>query len=304
MRKFLRKLYYTLAGSFLSHVLAPIVQGVSFLHYHLLHISLKLSGAKMPSKEDILLMQKNVTFIYKSFERQKMAVELYHNIQRFYPGVKVIIADDSKMPLDLQDDHVSVIQLPFNSGLSRGLNCALAEVTTPFVIRMDDDELLTLRTNFHRQLRFLLSHPEADLAAVSCYSALHLRSHQRCVNGFYKYSMADAPKSLKIPHMTFLDDTHVVCGIVPQVFIARTKSLQSIGYDDNIRMADHHEFFFRAAGNIVSTLANDSYVFHRHNQFDKKYAKYRSDISADNQYIRQKIALLKKSAHIQSTDMD
>ncbi len=33
-----------------------------------------------------------------------------------------------------------------NSGLSYGLNRALEKVKTPYVMRMDDDELLTLKT--------------------------------------------------------------------------------------------------------------------------------------------------------------
>ena len=57
-----------------------------------------------------------------------------------------MIADDSRKPLDLQGDSLTIIQLPFNSGLSYGLNQALERVDTPYVMRMDDDELLTVRT--------------------------------------------------------------------------------------------------------------------------------------------------------------
>lgn len=40
-------------------------------------------------------MRENVTVIFKSFERQKMAKRLYENLQKYYPGVRVVIADDS-----------------------------------------------------------------------------------------------------------------------------------------------------------------------------------------------------------------
>lgn len=63
-------------------------------------------------------MRENVTVIFKSFERQKMAKRLYENLQKYYPGVRVVIADDSRKPLDLQGDSLTIIQLPFNSGLS------------------------------------------------------------------------------------------------------------------------------------------------------------------------------------------
>lgn len=99
-------------------------------------------------------MRENVTVIFKSFERQKMAKRLYENLQKYYPGVRVVIADDSRKPLDLQGDSLTIIQLPFNSGLSYGLNQALERVDTPYVMRMDDDELLTVRTRLGKQVEF------------------------------------------------------------------------------------------------------------------------------------------------------
>ena len=99
-------------------------------------------------------MRENVTVIFKSFERQKMAKRLYENLQKYYPGVRVVIADDSRKPLDLQGDSLTIIQLPFNSGLSYGLNQALERVDTPYVMRMDDDELLTVRTRLGKNRIF------------------------------------------------------------------------------------------------------------------------------------------------------
>ena len=66
-------------------------------------------------------------------------------------------------PLDLQGESLQVLQLPFNSGLSVGLNKALAQVKTPYVMRMDDDELLTVKTCLGMQVQFLKKHPEIDL---------------------------------------------------------------------------------------------------------------------------------------------
>lgn len=75
----------------------------------------------MPDQEEVEFVRENVTVIFKSFERQKMAKRLYENLQKYYPGVRVVIADDSRKPLDLQGDSLTIIQLPFNSGLSYGM---------------------------------------------------------------------------------------------------------------------------------------------------------------------------------------
>ena len=101
-----------------------------------------------------------------------------------------------------------------------------------------------------------------------------------------------APKPLKIPHMTKIDDAHCVLGKVPNIFVARTDRLKEIGYDENIRMIDHNEFFFRAAGNLVAALDITSYVVHYHNRYDMHYERYRGDILGDKLHIREKMKRL------------
>lgn len=258
--------------------------------YRFLQIKWKVTGAKMPSAEEIDAMRKNVTFIYKSFERKKYARQLYHNIQKYYPGVRVIIADDSAIPLELDEEYAEVLHLPFNSGLSYGLNRALSRVETPYVIRMDDDELLTPFTRFEEHYQFLQEHPEVDLVGVFPYTAPLFRSIDVVEEEYYRHPMSHAEKELRIPHMTRIDEEHVVVGKSPNIFLVSTEKLRSVGYDDNIRMIDHQEFFYRAAGNLVSVIATSSYVFHRHNIFDRNYHQYRCDVENDRIYIALKMS--------------
>lgn len=250
-----------------------------------------LNGASGPTEAQQALMRENVTFVYKSFERQHLAKRLYRNIQKYYPGVRVIIADDSRKPLQLTGPGLQIVQLPFNVGLSAGLNRALSLVETPFVIRMDDDELLSPCSNFHLQLEFLLAHPEADLVGVLPLTFPYRRGWQKEeIARYQRFHMADAEKPLKIPHRTWLDEKHIVLGKTPNVFIARTDAYRTLGYDDRIRMIDHQEFFFRAAGNLVSVLACDSFIFHNHCPFNYAYQVYRADCEGDRRYIAMKYA--------------
>lgn len=269
-------------------ILSVVYQIVVFFQIHFFKLKWNLTKKQKPNKEEIQEVCKNVTFIYKSFERQKMAKRLYKNIQSYYPGVKVVIADDSSKPLKLKGDNLEVIQLPFNSGLSVGLNRALEKVTTPFVVRMDDDELLTPFTGIGKHVAFLREHSEVDLVGILPYNLPLCHSLQKAAEEYYKQPMHYAPKRLLIPHLTKIDETHVVLGKCSNIFVARTDKVKEIGYDDNIRMIDHNEFFYRAAGNIVSVLDIGAFVLHYHNQFDRHYKKYRSDIEKDVRYIRSK----------------
>lgn len=261
---------------------------IAWVEYHVLLLKWRIEDVKKPDQAAIELMKQNVTFIYKSFERQKQAIKLYWSIQSYYPGVKVIIADDSRKPLELRDRYAEVIQLPFNSGLSYGLNRALERVTTPYVIRLDDDQLLTPYSRFDVHLRFLMTGQQVDLISVLQLSTTSHRSIERAAQEYYGQPMQIPHRKLKIPHMTRIGE-YIVVGKAPNVFIARTDKIKEIGYDDHIRMIDHNEFFYRAAGRLVSALSPVSYVFHDHNRFDEAYQKYRADVDGDRRYIARKM---------------
>ena len=261
---------------------------VALYEYKHFNTKWERQGWKKPEQAEINFVNENVTVIYKSFERQKMAKRLYKNLISYYPGIRVIIADDSSEPLDLQGDSLKILQLPFNSGLSYGLNRALEQVETPYVMRMDDDELLTFSTNLGRQVQFLNAHPETDLVAFCTLTAVRCADPDKEVSKFTSFNMKGAPKSLRIPHMTQIDGNHFVMGKVPNLYVARTEKVREVGWDENIRMMDHQDFFWRAAGNLVSVIALGTAVFHYHNPFQRNYQKYRQDVQQDKEYILQK----------------
>lgn len=270
----------------LAPVLSPLFMLICDLEYNAFQVKWFLQGERQPNVKEVKLVRKNVTFLFKSFERQKMAQGLCRNISRMYPGVRIVVADDSKEPLHVELDNVTVVHLPFNSGLGAGLEAALEQVRTPYVVRLDDDELLTLRTKVHRELRYLHKHPELDIIGFGHTTAIRCRSPLINFREYYEQPMNHAPRPLKIPHMTEVDRNHIVLGKVANIYLARTEKIREIGYDPNIRIIDHDDFFRRAAGIAVSAVALDTVVFHRHNPYDRTYRRYRSDYSKDMMYIR------------------
>ena len=242
-----------------------------------------LYGPIRISEKDIENVERNVTFLYKSFERQKQAKRLYKCLRRYYPKAKIIIADDSKVPLVIKskDPNLIILHLPFNSGLSKGLAEGLKSVATEYVIRMDDDELLTPNTKVHEQLKYLQQNKEVDLVGLQL-------THMDIKRVIERYRHIRMNKKLKIPAGTVIEGKEVIYK-PSNVYLARTESLQRIGYDPNIRMLDHHEFFYRAAGELVSVMDPTAHVMHCHNWFESgAYEGYRGDYRKDAQYIAKK----------------
>lgn len=287
MKQRIRTLIAKITASPVGRVFKWLFDLFLILEYKVLCLYWYLIGKRLPSEEERKLVRENVTFIYKSFERQYMAKKLFHSIQQYYPGAKVVIADDSKIPLTIDDPHVEIIHLPFNSGLSYGISCALDRVQTPFVVRLDDDELFTPYSQFGRHLEFLLQHEEVDLASILYFRAPIWAGCKSEAKKYYRQTFGKS-RPLKIPHMTRIDDRHVVVAKPPNCFIARTSKMREVGYDNNIRMIDHNEFFYRAAGVMVSVVDESSFIFHYHNPFDAHYKQFRSDTRGDAIYIRKK----------------
>lgn len=290
-----KSLYEWTQKSALAPALSPLFMGICSLEYLFLNARWRLEGNRWPSKEDRRLVRKNVTFIVKSFERQEMARGFCRNISRIYPGVRIIVADDSRKPLQVPMKNVRVVHLPFNSGLGAGLAAALDLVETPYTVRLDDDDLLTVRSCVHRELRYLMAQekkggegPQIDLISFGYMTAPRLHSPEFNMRQFLDQPMKDAPRKLLVPHGTRVDENHLVLGKVANYYICRTDKLRQVGFDPKIRVIDHHEFFWRAAGVLTSAAALDTVIFHRHNPYDRKYVRYRDDYQGDLDYIREK----------------
>ena len=242
-----------------------------------------LYGPSRVSEKDAEIVEHNVTFLYKSFERQKQAKRLYKCLRRYYPKAKIVIVDDSRVPLVIEskDRNLMILHLPFNSGLSKGLAAGLENVVTDFVMRMDDDELLTPESRIHEQVKYLQNNKEVDLVGFQVTRLNRKRLTER-------YRRIRMNKQLKIPAGTIIDGKEVIYKPA-NVYLVRTESLRRIGYDPNIRMLDHHEFFYRAAGDLVSVMDLKAHVMHCHNWFESSdYDRYRCDYQRDAQYIAMK----------------
>ena len=237
----------------------------------------KTLGQPHISPDDQRNVEQNITFIYKSFNRQKSATRLYRSIRSYYPDVKIIIADDSEVPLQIEG--AEIVHLPFNSGLSKGLIAALERVETPYVVRLDDDMLLTPRSHIHDELVYLQRHPEIDLCGMQVNLVMERNAKV--------YASIRMGVPLKIPAGTLIEGREVVYKSA-NCFVARTEAVRKVGWDPNIRMIDHHEFFSRAAGQIVCVQDAGAFVYHCHNWFDWRYRPYRGDIAGDLAYIRTK----------------
>lgn len=238
-------------------------------------------GRRRPDRLERADTAHRVTMCVKTFERPAVARRFVRGARQVFDG-RIVIADDSHEPMSHPDPRVEVIALPFNSGVPTGRNTALAAVTTEYVLVTDDDIVFTAASDVDRARRTLDEHPEIDVVGFLLVE----------LPGWYAND--HGPDALFAARDEPLREWGTLVGglpvryKIPQVYLARTASVQKVRWDEHIRMVDHKDFFSRASGRLVVVLDTGNHVYHARTPFDAEYIRYREDTQADLVYLADK----------------
>jgi len=87
----------------------------------------------------------DVTVVIKTFEREDSLRAMLQSMRLFYPTIRAIIIDDSKIQLDRDsfDEYTTYIHTEYDIGLSDGRNRGVELAQTEFVFIIDDDFIFT-----------------------------------------------------------------------------------------------------------------------------------------------------------------
>ncbi|KAM5332687.1 beta-1,4 N-acetylgalactosaminyltransferase 1 isoform 3-T5 [Glossophaga mutica] len=182
-----------------------------------------------------------VTIATKTFLRYNRLRALIASIRRFYPTVTVVIADDSDKPEIIDGPHVEHYLMPFGKGWFAGRNLAVSQVTTKYVLWVDDDFIFTARTRLERLVDVLERTP-LDLVGgavreISGFATTYRQlltvepgapGHGNCLRqrrGFHH-------KLLGFPGCVVTD------GVV-NFFLARTDKVREVGFDPRLSRVAH-----------------------------------------------------------------
>ncbi|XP_078192349.1 beta-1,4 N-acetylgalactosaminyltransferase 1 isoform X5 [Callithrix jacchus] len=200
-----------------------------------------------------------VTIATKTFLRYDRLRALLTSIRRFYPTVTVVIADDSDKPERVSGPYVEHYLMPFGKGWFAGRNLAVSQVTTKYVLWVDDDFIFTARTRLERLVDVLERTP-LDLVGGAV----------REISGFattYRQLLSVDPGAPGLGNclrqrrgfhheLVGFPGCVVTDGVV-NFFLARTDKVREVGFDprlsrvahlgslDESQMAKHRLLFFK-----------------------------------------------------------
>ncbi|KAM6188896.1 beta-1,4 N-acetylgalactosaminyltransferase 1 [Sarcoramphus papa] len=232
-----------------------------------------------------------VTIATKTFLRYDKLRGLIASIRRFYPSVTIVVADDSQRPEPLQGPHLEHYLMPFGKGWFAGRNLAVSQVTTKYVLWVDDDFIFTPRTRLEK-LVDVLERTSLDLVGgavreITGYTTTYRQRLSVLGGGAGGDCLRTRPG---FHHRLAGFPSCVVTDGVVNFFLARTDKVRQVGFDPRLRRVAHLEFFIDGLGVLHVGSCEDVVVDHasklalpwRRTEGERQYARYRYPPARDD----------------------
>ena len=252
-----------------------------------LTIELKSDTETVRDSVTILIFSRWVSVLTKTMgtpDRWPVLQRLTASVEKFFPGTKVHIASDSGHEIDKSlllnftlfdssNGHrlmrsVLIYNMPEDSGLSACRNYLVNHISTPFFFLLDDDFAIEDDSHLDHLLELIYTHDQIDIIAGKIpedvrtfhdYSGFFLLYNETLE---LVHEVPDDTKDEAVFRPSTDEDENLdtinVCrrvDFVPNAFMGRTTTIRSVGWDEQLKLGEHEDFFLRLgrANRIVFT---------------------------------------------------
>nr|XP_040047846.1 beta-1,4 N-acetylgalactosaminyltransferase 2-like isoform X1 [Gasterosteus aculeatus aculeatus]XP_040047847.1 beta-1,4 N-acetylgalactosaminyltransferase 2-like isoform X1 [Gasterosteus aculeatus aculeatus] len=203
-----------------------------------------------------------VTITTKTFLRYAQLKILLSSIRHFYSNIKVIIADDSFEPEHITGENTEQYIMPPAQGWFAGRNLAVSQVTTKYLLWVDDDFVFTEETKIEKLVEVMEALPELDVLGGTVqrnqfyFSLIYEEGDEMEGGCLHRKSQG------KFNPLPGYPGCFMASGVV-NFFLARTHSIQSVGFDPKLKRVAHSEFFMDGLGSLLVATCNHVSVGHQ-----------------------------------------
>jgi len=206
-----------------------------------------------------------LTAVVRNFERPKSLRRLVRSVRRFYPQLRLLVADDSTEPRPVKG--VDFLQLPSDSGRAACQNALLARVRTPYFLLLDITAELHRGTRVDQLLQLVVD-DKLDIAAgelIACQRRLLVftRRQPRPEHGLCELARDQLTLTRGVRSR---GDGFSWCDLVGNFYVARTNKVRTLGgWDPELRDDEREEFFVRAQRHGLRVgIAPEATIWHWH----------------------------------------
>ena len=215
-----------------------------------------------PSRDCVLkAAMLDTTIVVSTFDRPRCLDRLIRSILKYYPNIPIIVVDNGIVeynPPKLFNSHVKVLRIKKDAGLSACRNMAVEHVKTEYLFIIDDDVIFTDTTKIENFLSVLYEDRHIDIVGgllwdednVELPATHKIPGRENLIaqcdidleivgDTLFKYpSPASRKKTKHRLNYKYVD-------YVINFFLARTKLFKDIRWDNDLKLAEHFDFFLR-----------------------------------------------------------
>ncbi|XP_078449399.1 beta-1,4 N-acetylgalactosaminyltransferase 1-like isoform X1 [Lampetra fluviatilis] len=231
-----------------------------------------------------------VTVVTKTFLRYDKLKGLIASIRRFYPDITIIVADDSEHVEMLREPGVEQYIMPYGKGWFAGRNLAISQVSTKYLLWVDDDFLFSENTKLERMVEVL----EKTSLDVVGGAVREVTGFQTTFQHKLEVQAGEPDGYCLHQHRGYY---HPLAGLpncvltdgVVNFFMAHTRNVRRVGFDPQLNRVAHTEFFIDGLGELRVGSCSDISVNHAskiklpwtQGDSDRKYNEFRYASGAD-----------------------
>ncbi|XP_078280585.1 beta-1,4 N-acetylgalactosaminyltransferase 2-like [Rhinoraja longicauda] len=221
-----------------------------------------------------------VTIVTKTFLRYHKLRKLISSIRTFYPNITIIIADDSETPEKIEGPHIQQYIMPFAKGWFAGRNLAVSQVTTKYLLWVDDDFEFTKETKLEKLVE-VLEKTNLDLVGAPVQGN-HFTFKLWYEEGDDEGDCMITQRGGFHPLDGF--PSCEVTSVVVNFFLAKTEKVWGVGFDPRMARVAHTEFFIDGIGSLLVGFCKNVNINHQVRgvkekslqEVEKKYATFRT----------------------------
>lgn len=221
--------------------------------------------------------------IVKSFNRPDKLITLVNAWNLLYPDISLTICDDSTIDMPFSDSifskhHIVIIPEKYK-GVSYGRNYGIDNTNKEYILFLDDDFVPQKRTDLNKFMTLFEIDRHIGLVGGVCgkrsSSAVIQGGQLELKNGLCKKTCLGDTFEL------YKGIAYRYCSITDLFFVAKRELFSDIRWDDNLKIAEHTDFFLQMEktnwralftpevqiGHDQSTLFRSSYDKYRYGNF-------------------------------------
>jgi len=224
---------------------------------------------------------KEITFAIKTFKRPTAVGRLIQSILHYYPEANILVVDDSgdECNKEIKQAFPSPIWITkeLDIGLSQGRNILSKHTTTPYIVLMDDDYIFHQDLNIKQAFQ-KLKDLNLDLLAGTVSDMIGEEFTPRNYHGTLEKKKDILFVTRPGTHGDW-DNEVMKIDFAMNWFIAKTETLRDIIWNNNLKICEHLEWYFRYSqkykcGKLKLPHFN---IAHDNSISNPEYRKFRMD---------------------------